>query len=169
MPANKYLANNSGTMTEVAASQTSAGAGDAGKVVALNGAGQVDQTMMPTGIGPDTAVVVASEALAAGAFVNVWNNTGVANARNANATTSGKEAHGFVLSSVSNGGNATVYFNGPNTGVTGLTAGVQFLSITAGVCTSTAPSAAGNVVQRIGFATSATSMNFTTGAPIVLS
>jgi hypothetical protein len=42
-----------------------------------------------------------------------------------------------------------------------------FLSTTAGLATSTAPSASGNVVQRIGFATSATAINFQSQTPIV--
>jgi hypothetical protein len=52
--------------------------------------------------------------------------------------------------------------------VTGLTPGPQFLSTTAGVATATAPSGAGNVVQRVGFATAAAALNFQAGVPIVL-
>lgn len=168
MAVGKYLANTTGTITEVAANQTSAGAGDANKLVALNSSGLIDTTMMPVGVGADTASILASEALSAGAFVNVFNNSGTANCRNANASTSGKEAHGFVLSSVLISTSALVYFNGTDNAVTGATPGVQFLSTTPGVATTTAPSASGNVVQRIGEATSATSINFTTQPPIVL-
>lgn len=146
---------------------TSAGAGDSGKVVALDGAGRIDSTMMPVGVGADTQVVVASEALAAGDFVNIWNSTG-AKARKADATVAGKEAHGFVLAAVAAAGNATVYFEGTNTAVTTQTPGTVFLSITAGIATTTAPVAAGNVVQRIGIATSATSINFQSQPPITL-
>lgn len=192
----KFIKNSSGTLTEEAALTTSAGAGDAdkipalnasgvlhssivnsvtssagagdaGKVVALDGAGRIDSTMMPTGIGADTASITASEALAAGDFVNIHNSSG-AKVRKADATTAGKEAHGFVLSSVSNGASATVYFEGTNTGVSGQTPGPVFLSTTAGTATSTAPSSSGNVVQRIGFATSATAINFQSGVPVTL-
>lgn len=192
----KFIKNSSGTLTEEAALTTSAGAGDAdrvpalnasgvldssivnsvttsagagssGQVVALDGSGKIDVTMMPTGIGADTANITASEALSAGDFVNIWNSSG-AKVRKADATTAGKEAHGFVLSSVSNGASATVYFEGSNTGVTSQTPGAVFLSTTAGLATSTAPSSSGNVVQRIGFATSATSINFQSQAPVVL-
>lgn len=145
----------------------SAGAGDAGKVVALDGAGRIDSTMMPVGVGADTQVVVASEALAAGDFVNIHNATG-AKARKADATVQGKEAHGFVLAAVAAAGNATVYFEGTNTAVTAQTPGNVFLSVTAGIATTTAPSASGNVVQRIGFATSATTINFQAQNPITL-
>jgi hypothetical protein len=167
MPANKYIANNAGALTEVAASQTSAGAGDAGKIPALDATGRLDSSMMPVGIGADTASITASEALAAGDWVNVHNSTG-AKVRKADATVAGKEAHGFVLSAVSNGAQATVYFEGTNTGVTGQTPGVVFLSTTAGLGATAAPSGSGNVVQRIGFATSATSVNFQSQPPVTL-
>ena len=192
----KYIKNNSGALTEEAALTTSAGAGDAqkipalnasgvldltitngkttsagagdsGKLVALDGSGRIDSTMMPVGIGADTATITTSEALSAGDFVNVWDSTG-AKVRKADATVSGKEAHGFVLSAYGSSASATVYFEGTNTGVTGQTPGPVFLSTTAGTATSTAPSGSGNVVQRIGFATSATSINFQSMTPIVL-
>lgn len=153
--------------TIVNSKTTSAGAGDSGKVVALDGSGRIDSTMMPVGIGADTATITTSEALAAGDFVNIWDNSG-AKCRKADATVVGKEAHGFVLSAAGSGAPASVLFEGSNTGVTGQTPGVVFLSTTAGVATTTAPSGSGNVVQRIGFATSATSINFQSGVPIVL-
>lgn len=167
MPGNKYIAVNAGTLTEVSAVQASAGAGDAGKIPALDAAGRFDASMMPVGIGADTATITASEALSAGDWVNVWNSTG-AKVRKADATTAGKEAHGFVLAAVSNGAAATVYFEGQNTAVTGQTAGVVYLSTTAGAGSATAPTGAGNVVQRIGFAVSATSVNFQSQPPVVL-
>ena len=167
MAGDKYLYNNSGTVTEKAAVQSSAGAGDAGKIPALDAAGKLDNSLMPTGIGADTASITASENLAAGDLVNIHNSTG-AKVRKADATTAGREAHGFVLSAVTSGAAATVYFEGSNTGVTGLTPGPQFLSTTAGIATATAPSGTGNVVQRVGFATAAAALNFQAGIPIVL-
>jgi hypothetical protein len=167
MAGDKYLYNNAGTTTEKAAIQTSAGAGDAGKIPALDAAGLLSTTMMPVGIGADTAAITASEALSAGDLVNVWNSTG-AKVRKADASTSGKEAHGFVLAAVSSSATATVYFEGNDTGVTGLTPGPQFLSTTPGAATLTAPSGSGNVVQRVGFATAATALNFQSQPPIVL-
>ena len=166
--ADKYVYNNAGTLTEREAITTSAGAGDSGKIPGLDGSGRLDSSMMPVGIGADTASITASEALSAGDLVNVWNSTG-AKVRKADASTSGKEAHGFVLSSVSNGASATVYFEGTDTQVTGLTPGVVFLSAsTPGLATGTAPSTAGQVVQRVGLATAATALNFDRGEPIVL-
>lgn len=167
MAGDKYIRNNAGTLTEQAAIQSSAGAGDAGKIPALDASGRLDTSMMPVGIAADTAAITASEALAAGDYVNVWNSGG-AKARKADATTAGKEAHGFVLAAVTNGAVATVYFEGSNTAVTGQTPGPVFLSTTAGQGAAAAPSGAGNVVQRVGFATSATSVNFQSQPPVVL-
>lgn len=168
MAGNKYLKNQNGQVTEEAALQSSAGAADAGKIVSLDASGRLDNSMMPVGIGTDTAVIVASEALAAGNYVNIWNDAGAFKARKADATVAGKEAHGFVLSAVSAAANATVYFEGTNTAVTGQTPGRVFLGTTAGVGTATAPSTAGNVVQTVGIAVSATAVNFQSGLPITL-
>jgi len=73
-----------------------------------------------------------------------------------------------VLAAVESAANATVYFEGTNDQVTGLTPGRQFLSTTPGGCTATAPSGSAQVIQRVGFATSATSMNFQSQTPLVL-
>jgi hypothetical protein len=158
--ADKYIRNNSGTLTEKEATVVSAGAGDAGEIVALDNTGRLDQSVMPVGIGPDVSQITASEALAAGDFVNVYNNSGTANVRKADATTAGKQAHGYVLAAVDNGDPATVYFEGSNTQVSGATPGPVFLATSAGGFTSTAPSASGNVVQRLGVAVSGTEINF---------
>ena len=138
---------------------TSAGAGDSGKLPALDATGKLHTSFMPTGIGADTAAITASEALAAGDLVNIWDSTG-AKARKADASVAGKEAHGFVLAAVENAAEATVYFEGSNTQVTGLTPGPQFLSTTPGLCSINPPTGAGNVIQRVGVATAATVLNF---------
>lgn len=153
--------------TVLNAAASSAGVGDAAKMVQLDGTGRIDATMMPVGIGADVATIAASENLAAGDFVNVHDSTG-AKARKADATAVGKEAHGFVLAAVTSGNNATVYFEGTNTGVIGMTPGVVFLSATAGTAAATAPSGAGKVVQRLGVAVSATAINFEPHPPVVL-
>lgn len=151
----------------VNATIASAGAGDSGKIPQLDAAGRIDSTVLPVGVGADTAAITTSEAVASGDFINIWNSTG-AKARKADATVAGKEAHGFVLVGVASGAVATVYFEGTNTAVTGQTPGNVYLSITAGIATATAPVATGNVVQRIGFATSATTINFQSQPPITL-
>lgn len=146
---------------------SSAGAGDSAKVVQLDVSGRIDTSMMPVGIGADTAAIASSENLSAGDFVNVHDSSG-AKVRKADATTAGKEAHGFVLAAVTAPANATVYFEGTNTAVTSATPGVVYLATTAGGFVSTAPSGSGNAVQRLGVAVSATAINFEPHPPIVL-
>ena len=167
MAAKKFLRLVNGVLTEIFGVQTSAGAGNAGDLVSLDDSGRIDNSMMPVGIGADTATITASETLAAGNWVNVWDNSG-AKVRKADATTVGKEVHGFVLSAVTSGNPATVYFEGTNTQVTGQTPGPVYLQTTAGTGGSTIPSASGNVVQRIGTAVSATSVNFEGGPAVTL-
>lgn len=168
MPGQTFLRSVGGQLTEVRGVQTSAGAGDADKIPALDATGRIDNSMMPVGIGADTATIQASENLAAGDWVNVHNVSGSARVRKADATSAGKEADGFVLAAVTSGANATVYFEGTNTQVSGQTPGPVFLQTTAGAGGATAPSGAGNVVQRLGVATAAGAVNFERGQPVTL-
>lgn len=168
MAAKKFLRLVNGVLTEIFGVQTSAGAANAGDLVSLDDTGRIHNSMMPVGIGTDTVTVTASEALAAGDWVNIWNDAGTAKVRKADATTAGKEVHGFVLSAVTSGNPTTVYFEGTNTQVTGQTPGPVFLQTTAGRGGTTIPSASGNVVQQIGVAVSATAVNFERGAPVTL-
>lgn len=168
--AEKYIKNSNGTLTEVEGLVISSGAGDAGKIPALDTSGRMDTSMMPVGMGADTISIVAYEALAAGDFVNIFDDSGTVKARKAIANTTGKEANGFVLSSVSIGASATVYFAGTNTALSGLTIGAQYFlsSSAAGAITATAPTTSGGIVQKVGRAASATSINFQPSDYIVL-
>ena len=167
--AQKFLRLLSGVISELEGLVTSAGAGDAGKIPALDATGKLDNSLMPVGIGADSKILPASENLAAGDLVNVWNDSGTAKARKADATTAGKEANGFVLSAVTLGNNATVYFDGTDTQLSSLTPGaVYYLATTAGGVTDTPPSGSGNVLQRVGRALSATELTFEPGEPITL-
>jgi hypothetical protein len=147
------------------AKAVSAGAGDAGKPILTNGSGKMDITMLPTGVGADTASILASEALAAGDLVNVYSNGGTGNVRKADAA--GKRAHGFVLAAVAQGNMATVYFEGTNDQVTGQVPGDVFLGATPGKAVAAAPTGAGVLCQNIGFAISATAINFQNNNPII--
>jgi len=161
------LLNASGVLDDTILNATVISA--ANKIVKLDGSGKLDITVLPIGIGADTASIIASEALAAGDLVNVWNNSSVANIRKADGSTAGKPAQGFVLSAVSALAAGTVYFEGTNTQCTGLTPGPQYLSAaTAGKPATVAPSTAGQSVQAVGFAISATSLNFQYNQPITL-
>ena len=169
MAAKKFLTIISGVKTLVSALTTSSGAGDEGNLVALNSSGKIDTTMMPAGVGADTCVVNASETLAAGDMVNIWDDAGTVKARKADATAAGKEVDGFVDAGVTSGAAATVILDGPLAGLSGLTKGATyFLSTTPGAITATAPSTAGNVYQGVGKAKSATELIFERGEPITI-
>ncbi len=139
---------------EVEATVISTGAGNAGDVVALDSGGKLDVSVLPTGIGPDVVVIEASENLGAGDFVNIYESAGTAYVRRADASApnAGEIAHGFVLNNVNSGDNATVYFEGNNDQLSGLTPGT----------TTT-----GESLQILGVATSATSINVEIGKPII--
>ena len=167
--ADKYIKNNSGQLAEVEATVTSSGAGNAGDIVALDGSGKLDTTVLPTGIGATTKLAATTENLSAGDLVNLYNDSGTIKARKADAS-NGRRAIGFVLSSVTSPNNATVYLDGTITGLTGLTPGsAYYLSgSSAGAATATAPSTSGYISQEIGIALSATEINFEEQQPITL-
>lgn len=168
MPAKKYIESVAGKLTNVSAADASTGVADAGKIVALDSTGKLAQTLFPTGMGADTSVFPASESLAAGDFVNVWNDSGTAKVRKADASAD-KPADGFVLAAVTSGANATVYREGENNQMSGLTAGTDYYlsATTAGSVSTTVPTATGSIQQWVGKATSATSLNFKYVQPIL--
>jgi hypothetical protein len=168
MAASKFLALVSGRVREVIATVTSSGISDDGKIVALGTDGRLDQSVMPVGIGAETKTIQASENLSAGNLVNIWNSSGQFRVRKADASVSGKEAMGFVLSSVTSGQNATVYLEGTITGLAGLLPGRMYLATTPGEMTDTPPSASGNVVQYVGEAVSTTEVTFERNDGVIL-
>lgn len=158
MAAQKFVALVLGKLKEVYASVTST----PNAIVAMDASGRIDSSVLPVGVGAEVVSATASEALSAGNFVNIYDNGGTISCRKADATTNGKPADGFVLAAVSNGATATIYTAGNiNTQVTGLTIGVDYyLSTTPGAITTTAPSTAGNIVQRVGRSTKTTEIAF---------
>ena len=160
MPASNFLKIDAAGRFSEEAPATAGGAPDANKIPALDGNGRLTSAMLPTGIGADTLALTTSEALSAGDLVNIFNSSG-AKVRKADGSTAGKEAHGFVLAAAASGATATVYFEGTNDQMTGMTPGPQYLSdTTPGKTTATPPTGSGKIVQVVGFAASATAMNF---------
>ena len=159
MALQKILAIISGRTGEYAPAQTSSGVATAGQVIASNASGVLDPSFLPPGVAPDVQTMIASEALVAGALVNIFNNAGAPNAQKADNATPTKEAHGFVLSAVASGGTATVYPSGLNTAVTGLTPGPAYLGA-AGAIASAGASTAGQIYQAVGVAVSPTALQF---------
>jgi len=167
--AGDFLKLVNGVITEALAIITSAGAGDSGKIPKLDAAGKLDPSLMPSGIAPESRTLTASEALSAGDLVNVWDDAGTPKMRKADADAIGKQAHGFVLASVSSAASGTFFpEEGVITGLTSLTPGATyFLSQTAGGITTTAPTGANVIAQVVGFALSATELQFRPQSPVV--
>jgi hypothetical protein len=167
--AEKYIKNNAGQLAEVEATVSSSGATEAGKIVALDGGGKLDNSVLPSGIGATVKVAATSENLSAGDLVNLWNDSGTVKARKADAS-NGRRAHGFVIASTTSPANATVYLDGTITGLTGLTPGAPYYlsGSSAGDFVSTAPSTSGYISQEVGIALSATEINFEEQQPITL-
>lgn len=168
MSVKKYLIVGGSTgITEESTVDTSAGAGDSGKIPSLDTSGKLSTTMMPTGFGADTLTLTAGEALSAGDLVYV---AAAGTVFKADADAAGKAAIGFVLSSISSAATGTVYFgSGIITGLTSLTMGQPyFLSSTAGGITTTAPTGTGKIQQQVGHAVNATSLYFEPQPAILL-
>lgn len=156
MATQRFINIVAGKLKQIVASVT----GTADAIPAGDATGKLDISWMPVGVGQEVLVAPASENLTAGNFVNLYLNSAVINVRKADGTTNGKPCHGFVLANVTSPANATVYFiSNTNTQCAGLTIGSDyFLDTTAGAITATPPSAAGNLVQYIGRAQSATAI-----------
>lgn len=172
MAAPKPLQLLSGLTTEVAAVETSAGAADADKLVALGAAGTIDPTMFPAGIGQDIQLITASANLAAGDLVNIHVSSGTkVRKADASVAAAGQRADGFVLAAVLSGAVATVYPRGANTSVSGLTAGLTYVlsDTTPGglLPLSGAPTTAGRIQQVVGRAVSATIIEIDIQDPVV--
>lgn len=101
--------------------------------------------------------IQATENIAAGATVNFYNNSGTIAARNANATAAGKQCHAFSTGAVTSGSWGEFIRLGGCRLITGLTPGATYYqSNTDGLISPTS----GTIVQRIGFAISATEIIF---------
>jgi hypothetical protein len=117
-------------------------------------------------VGPSVRAT-ASTALSAGQFVQVYNASGMASVRPADAYAP-YEATGFVMEDYASSDTVVVYLSGENPYLTGLTVGSVYLSTTAGAVTSTVYSTTGSLVQQVGTALSSTKMLVQIGVPVML-
>lgn len=146
-----------GKPLELRAVQSSAGAGNAGNIPALDSAGRLDSTMMPVGIVPETITFTASEDLSAGDYVNLFLSTTLKGRKADNSNT--RKADGYVLAAVASAASGTLYTDGVNSSLTSLTvAGRYFLGTAGGVTASVPAAGAGVLVQPLGIAKSATEL-----------
>lgn len=164
----KFLRLVAGKSTEVHATQSSAGAGDAGKILAANGSGVLDITFLPPGVGVEAKDFVTAENLAAGDFVNIFDVSGTPKIQKADASNVAKEADGYVNSASTSGGTNTIYYEGSNTHVSGVVGGTEYYlsSTVPGGVTATPPTGA-VLIQALGKAVSTTEINVEIDRPFV--
>lgn len=165
----KYIGLNSGIHTEIPGTVVSAGVSEAGKIVALGADGKLDVSVLPPGLVDETDMLVAGEALSAGNFVYI--NSADGKAYKADASNIGKAAIGYVLSSAAMSATVRVYYEGSNTGVTGLTPGTRyFLSTTPGgvVTTPVAYGSGGRISQVLGTTVNSAKLNFEAGQVVIM-
>lgn len=164
MAGDKYLkVNTTGDAEEQASIQSSAGAGDAGKIVALNSSGLIDATMLAAS---GLRTMTAGEAITAGNMISVFDDSGTVKIRKADAS-NGRRAHGFAPSSISNGASGDVMLgDGVNNDLSSLTLGAEYFLGAAGAVTTTVPTTAGHLLQSVGVAVSATELQVVLTKPI---
>lgn len=161
----RYLNLENGKQKLETAIESSTGASDGSKIVKTDSTGRFDVSFLPVGVGPDVKTAEASEDLGAGDYVNFWNDGGTEKVRLADYS-NGRDAHGFVKEAVTTGNNATVYFEGPNDDLSGLTPGArQYLDASGG--TTETPQTTG-IHQFLGIAVDGTSINTDIADCIVL-
>jgi hypothetical protein len=170
---NWFMTRLAGVTKLVQAIIESTGVADAFKLISTNSYGKLHESFLPDGIGADIKIAPSSENLVAGNEVNIWDDTGTLKVRKADAAGGiAKRAHGFVKENVTAPANATVYFNGFNTEVSGLTPGATYyLSDTPGGISTTAPDPDtddGYIIQEVGVATASGELFQEYGEPVLI-
>jgi len=167
MAAPTYLDLVSGIATRKTAVEAGPASTPAEQIVSTSADGLIADSLLHSTISGAVSIVT-SENLAAGDFVNIYNNAGTPTARKADGATTGKTANGYVTAGTTSAA-AQVYTGGINTAVATVTGGEIYLSdTTPGGFTSTPPSAAGHTLQRIGSGVTATAIAFNPYAPVNL-
>ena len=166
MAAPKYNAYVNGKFKQITAAVVGGG-GSIDMIPALNGAGQFDATMLPSA---PTTTALASELIAAGSLVNIWNDTGVSKVRNADNTgaASSKSADGFAPTQILSGAVGTVVLSDGIVGGLALTEGNDYYLGVAGAVIDNPPTATGECSQAVGKALTATTLAFHAGMPVEL-
>lgn len=108
-----------------------------------------------------SATIEADEAIGAASFVNI-HASGGARLQKANATDASKPCNAYAPAAIALGDTGIVFGAGTLiTGLAGLTPGATYyLDVAGGAITDTPPAAAGNLIQELGVAVSATDLFF---------
>jgi hypothetical protein len=166
-----FLARVAGKTRQIFATVVSLGAASAGDVVGLGADGRLDASVLPAGIGANVVQAVASEAIGAGKFVELFDDAGVLKMRLAD-NSNGRPAWGYVKGAVALAASGAAYrLNTVNANLSGLTAGADYWLGTAGGVVDTPLDPAvdiGELDQYLGRASSATELVTVEHAPVYL-
>lgn len=165
-----FLARVNGRIQQIIATVVSAGAANAGDMVALGTDGHLDESVLPVGVGANVVTATASEAISAGRFVNLYDNGGVLSMRLAD-NSNGRPAWGYVRASVAISEAGSAYrLNTVNAHLSTLTPGANYWLGTAGnvIDTPLDPDVDTGVDQYLGLAASATELVTVEHAPVYL-
>lgn len=168
--AQSFLARINGRIQQLFGTDVSAGASNAGDLVALGDDGRLDESLMPVGIGANMVVATASEEIVAGRFINIYSNAGTLSMRLAD-NSNGRPAWGYVRATVAASTEGSAYrLNTINAHLTGLTPGDDYWLGTAGnvIDTPLDPETETGVDQYLGMASSATELVTVEHAPVYL-
>jgi hypothetical protein len=168
----RFLERNSasGLVSEKLGLVQSTGSTDAGRLISTGADGKIDPTLMPPGVAADTVLLPAMEALSAGNFIYIRIDGTTPKVAKASAAVGGTYACGFVLDTVNAGQNVLVYFEGRNTGLSGVIPGARYYlsDTTPGGVKTTPVTGAGKLHQFLGMGATTTSINTEMDDPILL-
>lgn len=165
-----YLYIKNGTVAKFTAINKSTGTDDKDKIVSTNADGKIDLTLIPEGIGDSANTFPATETMSAGAFVNLFDDTGTAKIRLAD-NSNGRPAHGFIKTAASTGETVTVYHLGATNTYLAVEIGARYYLGTTGSVVKLPvdpdSAASGTIHQFLGIAKSTTEL-VTTPADYIL-
>jgi len=168
MAIQKILQLVSGKIKEYTSLDSSAGAGSAGNLVALDAAGKINSNMMPSGIGAEQVAVTAAAALSQWNLVNIYLDEATVKARKADGGTNKYAAHAFCPEAIESAAEGNVQMDGIVTGSSLTVGGDVYLSDTPGAVTQTPLTGTGKIHQKVGYAISETQWVFEPDAEIEL-
>jgi len=159
--ADKYQTLLNGERVLIEGTVTGGSVGEAGDILALGPDGRLDDSVMPVGIVADTLNAPTSETVAAGDYVNIWDDGGTVSVRLAD-NSNARPADGFVKEAATAPASVNVYFEGPNDNVSGKTLATRQYLGTLGqsIETPLVPATdGGKLHQYLGKSVAATSVN----------
>ena len=173
--AKKYLGlGSSGKILYIESINSSAGSGDADKIVSTDSSGRLGNSLLPSGAGQASQMFVATEAIEANKMINIYfgvhESTGKNLCRKAD-NSNNRPIHGYVKEAYAENASAEVFFDGViNFGATFTPGNKGFLGIDGSVLTTSLDpdTTTGKTFQVAGTFVDDDAMLFDPGEPIQL-